>query len=155
MASRALAATVLVLMSAVSCQGDRPQARPGERTDEFLSVSFPSIRLDPNERIVGLEIIVTHGHVKAIDNIPSDWSMYLEVDPPWQSRVSGAAHHGAGALTSSSQLDSLIVISPWPDETHGVEMRASLHTTVDFEQTRTRSFTMNDLVLKKQRRRLP
>lgn len=149
---RALAAIVLVLTSSMSCQGGRRHDEPSERIDELLSVSFPKIELDKNERIVGLEITVTHGYVEAIDNIPADWSVDLKVDPPWQSKVSGSAHHGAGALTSPSQLESFLVIRPWPDKNYRLDVEATLHTTVDFEQTRTRSFKMNDLLLKKRNR---
>jgi len=98
---------------------------------------------------VGLEIIVTYGDVKAIDNIPPDWSINLEVDPAWRSRISGGTHHGAGALTSPSQLDAFLTIRPWPDKDYKLDIQATLQTTVDFERTKARSFKMNDLVLKK------
>lgn len=150
---RALTATVLVLLSSTACQADRGRVVPGARSaDEVVSVSFPPIGLEENERIVGLEIAVTHGFVTSIDNIPPDWDIHLEVDPPWQTKVSGATHHGTGALTSPSPLDSLVTIRPWPDKNYGLDIQATLHTTIDFEKTRTREFKMNELELRKRSR---
>lgn len=143
---------VLALAASLSCQSHGRPVPDGERSLELLSLSFPRVALEANERIVGLEIVVTHGSVKALDNIPVDWSVDLKVDPPWQSKVVGSTHHGVGALVDASQLDSFLVIRPWYDADSSFDVEATLYTTSDFERTKTRSLKKNDLIWRPSKR---
>jgi hypothetical protein len=146
---RVLLAIVFIIIALFSCKANNDQHRPDLKNEELLVLSFPKVSLQENERIVGLEITITHGSVKAINNIPEDWSVDLKTDPQWQPKVSGAPHHGAGALNDLSEVDSLLVIRPWREKGYELDIVAKVFTTIDFEKTRTRSFRMDELILKR------
>lgn len=147
MRSRALAATIVLGFFLVSCQRDEQVGPENTPSEDVLTLSFPRVTLQENERIVGLEITVNYGSIKAITNIPEDWSITLTADPQWAPKVSGFAHHGVGTLTDLSQLNSFLVIRAWRGEGYSFNVEARVDTTTDFKNISSRSFSMNDLVL--------
>ena len=146
---RIIITTLIALVLIQSCKSEKAPIPDAKVEDELFMLSFPTIPLKDNERIVGLEVTITHGSVKSINNIPEDWSIDLKADPQWQPKVTGVAHHGAGALTETSQLQSFLTIRPWTGKWFVLNVEAKLFTTTDFEKTKTLSFKMTDLRLTK------
>ena len=130
-----------------ACDNDEDTRYGAEEKKDLLALSFPRISLGEKERIVGLEISIRHGSVKAITNIPEDWSIALNTDPSWNSTVTGNANHGAGALDDLSKLDSLLLIQPWHGKDYTFTVEVSVITTTDFEKTARQSIGMADLIL--------
>jgi len=144
-------AIAFAIIALFSCKADTGKhGAEAKKNEELLVLSFPKVPLNENERIVGLEITITHGSVRAINNIPEDWSIDLKTDPQWQPKVSGGPHHGAGALTDMSQIDSFLIIRPWREKGYELNIVAKVFTTIDFEKTTTRSFRMDKLILKRE-----
>lgn len=146
---RVILTTVFTIMALFSCKADNGQHHPDLKNEELLVLSFPKVSLQEKERIVGLEITITHGSVKAIDNIPEDWSIDLKTDPQWQPKVSAGPHHGAGAFNDLSEIDTFLVIRPWREKGYKFNIGAKVFTTLDFEKTTTQTFRMEELVLKR------
>jgi hypothetical protein len=143
------AGAVLLLLACGRAElpGGGPPAARGT-----LTLAFPSVALRPGERIVGVEVVVTRGAVTAVTTIPLDWSVDVEADPSWQATVTGGAHHGAGALDSPAALNPFLAIHPYAE---GFDVRATLHATVDFEQTREIHLGRADLILTRRPGRPP
>ena len=140
MKTKALIALACLALLSFSC-GREPR-------QELLSLSFPDSILEKGERLAGFEITIVNGSVKAINNIPEDWSINLNADYQWNPKVSGFAHHGASELVDVSELKSLLTIRPWP-KMGDFSVEATLKTTTDSETHASRLLKMPDLILTK------
>jgi hypothetical protein len=110
-------------------------------------VSFPVLALDQGERICAMKLQVENGRVMAINRIPADWSMNLNLNYGDSPIVSGAAAHGAGCLSSVDELWGAVTVSEASHEGEPVIVSGELSTTIDFETTRSRTFTEHELIL--------
>lgn len=118
--------------------------------DEVI-VSFPSVKLQQSERIVGFEINVTTGHIIQVDRIPQDWSLDVQAEVSSTSAISGSTRHGAGALFTASELPKVTIRidKPFGETAPKFSAEAIIYVTADFEKTRTIRLKEADLVLKK------
>jgi hypothetical protein len=65
---------------------------------QTLSVSIPSLRLAPNERVVAFEIRVTSGRIASLPNLPIGWHISVDNDPSWNTAIRASSRVGAAAL---------------------------------------------------------
>jgi hypothetical protein len=60
--------------------------------------SLRDVHLQPDERVVGIELSVKAGSFVSIDRLPIGWLVTIDNDPSWHTTVKGNARVGAAAL---------------------------------------------------------
>lgn len=120
--------------------------------EELLTLSFPKSSLKSGDRLAAIEITITNGYVRAINNIPMDWSMEVKLEYPSKPIVSGGAGHGAGWVSDISDLDNFLLIKPWQDPKYKYELDIVAKLYIDKkdqEEFQTIILKKKDLILKK------
>jgi len=114
-----------------------------------LSVSIPSLKLTANERIVGFDIHVQSGVIVELPKVPFGWSLSIDNDPSWKTRVSGSLSVGAAALGPDFFRDFLVIDV---EKDAPADVPFALHgeviVTSDFATERRVKLGMKDFVLK-------
>ena len=134
---------VLTVIGALAV--DAPKALSEEQFPQRV-VSLHDIHLVEGERIVGLEITFTAASVYAITHIPKDWSFNLDGAVSYRTKLSGACHHGAGALETARGLPQFTIIlePPFDRTSPKFDISGSVHLTKDFEKARLLKLKITD-----------
>jgi hypothetical protein len=106
---------------------------------------FGSLHLQPNERIVAIEITLTAARFAAINPIPNDWSVSIE-GPIGQCTLKATCQHGGSALSRIQDLDSAITVAIWDRSSFTIS--ATVHTSTDFEHSTEHKLTRSQLILR-------
>ncbi len=93
-----------------------------------LSVKFPKLDVQKNERVVALEMHVSSGMVDLISNIPIGWYVSLDNDAGWNATIKANIIVGAAAL-SADQLRN-IVLNIKKNEFSGLKFAVSADVSV-------------------------
>jgi len=101
---------ILIIMFLLCCLGCKQKEAP-EPADHFLRVlSFPTVPLDAGERISGLEIKMTCGRFRSVNNVPNDWSLEIKGPVSERSTLEADANHGTSYLSNFSNLQDFATI---------------------------------------------
>ena len=112
--------------------------------EQQKTVSFTSVPLGPNERIVMIEIGLRNGRFVTV-HIPNDWEVHVE-GPIGDCRLAGHCGHGGSALNSIHDLDRFVTIAV-SDPTE-FRITATIHTTTDFEHSHKRTLLPSQMLLR-------
>ena len=134
-ASRVSVCAALILSVTVASAHAREQRK---------TLSFSSVPLGPNERIVMVEIALRNGRFVTV-HIPNDWEIHIE-NPIGDCRLAGHCGHGGSALNTIHELDrfATVAISDPAD----FRITVSIHTTTDFEHSTKRTLSRSQLLLR-------
>jgi hypothetical protein len=112
--------------------------------EQQKTLSFGSVSLGPNERIVMIEITLTNGRFVTV-HIPNDWEVHVE-GPIGDCSLAGHCGHGGSALNSIHELDrfATVAISDPAD----FRITVTIHTTTDFEHSTKRTLSPSQLLLR-------
>jgi len=91
----------------------------------LLTVSFPDVKLEPDEYIQSVAVRVTFGRVVSVNHILGDWDTEVEWDNPGLKVVNLQAVHFVSGLTNTHELDGFITVSP---DNSFFAIQAELHT---------------------------
>ena len=110
------------------------------------AMSIQTIKISAGERIVSFEIRISAGAFRIISNLPVGWTVVIDNDASWQTRVTGSPEVGAAALSEElKELRFLIEKNKFEDSKFRVEGTVSV--TKDFQQTRKIWLNSSDLYL--------
>lgn len=102
-----------------------------------------------NERVVGFELRIVAGKIDSFLSIPIGWSIDIDNDPSWKTKIVGSSVVGAAALRPDS-LNNIIRIEKREFMDLEFNVKIDVIVTEDFEKERTVHLKMNDLVLRKE-----
>jgi hypothetical protein len=107
-------------------------------------LSFRSVRLDPKERIVAIEIDLTDARFVSV-HIPDDWGIRVE-GPIGDCKLSGQSGHGASGLKSIRELDRFVTIAVYDPANFHITVR--IYTSTDFEHSIKRTLLPSQFLLR-------
>jgi len=158
-------AQILIVALLIAVSGCAMLSQPArtavnyDRCKRAWRISFPDVALELNERICGLELKITRVRILAINYIPAGWSMAVDAGYADRPSISGNAGHGTGCLLSTDELREFVTVcdpSSMPESGElPFAIEGTLVTTTDFEATRHRTFTMDDLIMQEASRATP
>jgi hypothetical protein len=109
------------------------------------TLSFRSVALAPNERIVAIEISLTDGRFVTV-HIPNDWGIHVE-GPIGDCRLAGQCGHSSSALRSIHELDRFATLAT--DDPSSFRITATISVTTDFVHSTKRTLPRSQLLLRK------
>ncbi len=112
----------------------------------LVSVSVSVPRLAPGERVVGFDFQVTSGRIAQLPNLPIGWSLSVDNDPSWNTKIDASVIVGAAALDPSFFQNFLVVER---EESLGIafDMKGEIIVSKDFSTTRRVTVGKNELIL--------
>ncbi len=119
------------------------------------TVSISHLKLAPGERVIGFDVQLKAARVASLPKVPPAWSITIDNEPSWNSRISGTIGVGAAALGSGNFFEDFLVIEKCPKGL-GVEKPPSFGitveviTTTDFNNEKRIFLKNEDLLLQKQ-----
>jgi hypothetical protein len=126
---------------------------PAISADKFV-ICLKNNHFADNERIIGFEVKITSGKVDSFLSVPIGWSINIDNDPSWQTKITGSFAVGAAALRPDL-LSNIIRI----EKNESIDLRFNIEidiiVTKDFEKERTIHLKMNDLILRKETKIAP
>jgi len=87
----------------------------------YRVVSFPKLKLSPDERISEFEIKMTCARVRSLNKVPDDWSLDLSGPASEVSVLKAVAGHGTSWISDIQELDSFITIQVCSPECFEIE----------------------------------
>ena len=102
------------------------RAAPGYR------LFFPTIHLEPNERIAGFDLSVQCGHIVAITDIPWDWNMDVIRAVSEIEELHASAGHGISYVRDMDQFNGGVHIVP--TDTTCFDVTATVTATFDTDR---------------------
>ena len=76
---------------------------------ELWAVSIPNLNFRPGERAVGFQINLKAAAVYAVEPVPVGWTVVIENNASWVTRIMGKAEVGAASLHPSDFQNLLTV----------------------------------------------
>ncbi len=76
---------------------------------DVYAISIPNLQIDSNSSIVGLELNINAGSVLAVQSIPIGWTLNINNDASWRTKIKGNTTLGAASL-ASDELKRLTLI---------------------------------------------
>ena len=133
------------------------QAQEAEPEDVWV-VSIPHLALPPGERVVGFSVRLKTAMVSSLPKIPWGWSITIDNDLSWNTRVSGHIQVGVAAFEDENDASAFfrdfLVIERPPKEvsvrSQPFDLTIELMTTVDFDVTKHILLKKEKLLLRKQ-----
>jgi len=116
---------------------------------QILSVSIPALHLTGKERIVGFEFHLRSGMIARLPNVPYGWSISIDNDPSWNTRISGSLAVGAAALDVDFFRDFMVVEVEDPPWGPPLDLSGEIIVTSDFLTERRIKLGKKDFVLVK------
>jgi len=113
--------------------------------EQQWTLSFGSVALAPNERIVAIEISLTDGRFVTV-HIPNDWGIHVE-GPIGDCRLAAQCGHSGSALRSIHELDRLVTLAT--DDPSSFRITAIISVTTDFVHSTKRTLPRSQLLLRK------
>ena len=114
-----------------------------------LLVSIPALKLEAKERIVGLDIHVRSGMIVQLPKVARGWSISIDNDPSWNTRISGSLAVGAAALDVDFFRDFMVVEVEDPPWGPPLDLSGEIIVTSDFLTERRIKLGKKDFVLVK------
>lgn len=108
------------------------------------TLSVQTVRLAAGERIVSFEIRIKAGAFRTISDLPLGWTVDIDNDPSWDTKVTGSLVVGAAVL-SADELKKLTFLIENEDLRFQVE--GTLAVTNDFVKTRNIQLHSSDFRL--------
>ena len=134
-ASRVIACAAVTLFVTLAVAHAREQRK---------TLSFGSVPLGPNERIVMIEIVLTNGRFVTV-HIPNDWEVHVE-GPIGDCKLAGHCGHGGSALNSIHELDRFATLAV--SDPADFRITVTIHTTTNFEHSTKRTLSSSQLLLR-------
>jgi hypothetical protein len=82
---------------------------PGTRR---FAVEIRSDSLLTGERISGISVTVSGGHISSVESIPADWFIELEPTPDGAALLRASANHGTSWLPPADALQPTFRVTP-------------------------------------------
>jgi hypothetical protein len=142
---RLLSAIFIAVLLVAGCASPAPKSSVRIHAGREYRLSFPHVSLRSGERIVALHVKLSGVFLRAVSNIPRDWSVDAPSPISGQVEFAGSCAHGAGALFSIHDLDSMLRFRVIDSEQFDVS--AEVIVTEDFDKTRSIMLTRHELVL--------
>lgn len=121
-------------------------------SSQDLVIKFPKIQLAKKERIVSFDLYLGGYWVTDVRNLPRDWDLRYDPSIPTEVTLKAAAQHGVGALNYGENLNVEISLREMPSYETATDLkrniRATVYTTDDFENTKEYWYEQNALVKK-------
>ena len=118
-----------------------------ESSDHYIRVvSLPEFPLQEGERIAAVSVTMRCGRFRAVNHIPTDWSLTIEGPVSEVSELYAIANHGTGWLYDIHDLDDFVTVLVCEPSCFDITA-AVITSTADDEKTRT--FTKQELLLSK------
>jgi len=142
---RLLSAIFIAVFLVAGCASPAPKSSVRIRSGGEYRLLFPEVNLRPGERIVALNVKLSGVFLRSVSNIPPDWSVDAPSPISEQVEFASSCAHGAGALFSIHDLDSMLRFRVIDSEQFDVN--AEIVVTEDFDKTRSILLTRHELVL--------
>jgi hypothetical protein len=115
-----------------------------------LLVSIPALKLEANERIIGIDFHVHSGMITQLPKVARGWSTSVDNDPSWNTRISGSLAVGAAALDADFFRDFMgIEVESDAPADHPFSLSGEIIVTSDFATERRIKLVMKDFALVK------
>jgi hypothetical protein len=123
-----------------------PTARPAPKAAKLETLSIEALHITPGERVVGFDLMITSGRVAKVLKAPIGWSISVENDPSWNTKISGSILVAAATVNPSFFHDFAAIEK---NETLGsvFHVRGDVIVSRDFVKERRIPITMRDVVL--------
>jgi hypothetical protein len=82
----------------------------GAQSGRLRTFSVGNLSLQKNERIVGLEVDVAAGAFDSITKLPVGWTVTIDNDASWQTKVQASVQVGAASLSPESLQKVLLIV---------------------------------------------
>jgi hypothetical protein len=118
-------------------------ARSDPSQGRLISVSVTAPSLAPGERVVGFHFRVKSGRIAQLPNLPIGWSISVDNDPSWDTKIDASIIVGAAAL-DTSYFQNFIVVER--NESLGISFDMSREIVVsrDFSTVRRIKIEKNE-----------
>ncbi len=142
---------IVVLAGLALCLAGCSCAAPtqGWQAEDFLSVSFPPVKLATDEYIESVELELQDGMIATINWIPPDWHLDARWDTPNLTLLNLWARHFGSGLTSGRDLDGFITVQAGHPTRFEVKARLLTEIPNPTEpKCRTNFFTQSNLIFR-------
>ncbi len=111
------------------------------------TLSVQTIKLAAGERIVSFEIRITAGAFRTISDLPLGWTVDIDNDPSWHTKVTGSLMVGAAALSPEELKKTKFLIEKEEFEDLRFQIEGTVVVTTDFVKTRNIQLNSSDFRL--------
>jgi hypothetical protein len=140
-----IAVYVAVVLSCVSL-GAQTKSIP--HNDQRYTLTFPNLRTVPGERVVGFSVNVDSGRIASVPEVPIGWSIAINNDASWNTKLTATVEVGAAALDAGFFRD-FVVIEKSSLGGGPFAVRCEVVVTKDFKSERHIQIERNDLALRR------
>lgn len=103
-----LTATLTASLLLASQKAEVPEVAAPHNA-QFVSVSLPALPIGARERVVGFNFEVTSGRISQLPDMPIGWSISVNNDPSWNTKVDASVLVAAAALDTSFFKDFAVI----------------------------------------------
>lgn len=121
-------------------------ARSDPSHGRLISVSVSAPRLAPGERVVGFHFRVKSGRIAQLPNLPIGWSISVDNDPSWNTKIDASIIVGAAALDTSF-FQNFLAVERNESLEIPFDMRGEIFVSQDFSSVRRIKVGRNELRL--------
>jgi hypothetical protein len=143
--SAVAAATLLVLVSGAA-EGPAGATLPH---GQFVAVSLPALQIGAGERVVGFDFEVTSGRIAQIKDMPIGWSISVDNDASWNTKIHASVLVAAAALDGSFFKD-FVVIQKEANAENPFELKGKVLVSTDFSKVREIRVGMKDFAIREE-----
>ncbi len=111
------------------------------------TLSVQTIKVEAGERIVSFEIRIAAGAFRTISDLPLGWTVDIDNDASWHTKVGGSLMVGAAALSPEELKKLKFLIEKNEFEDLKFQIEGTLVVTKDFDKTRNIQLNSSDFRL--------
>jgi hypothetical protein len=120
--------------------------QPAPKVAMLETASIEALHITPGERVVGFDLMITSGRVAKVLKAPIGWSISVDNDPSWNTRIRGSILVAAAAVNASFFRDFVVI-----EQNEGLgepfQVQGEVIVSRDFVKERRIPITMRDVVL--------
>lgn len=139
-----VAITVLLLTASLEPDG---LTEAGTAHSQFVLVSLPALHVGAAERIVGFHLKVTSGRIAQMADMPIGWSVSVENDPSWNTKIDASILVAAAAVDTSF-FKNFAVIEKERSAENPFNLVGEVDVSADFSKVRKIPVAMKNFVVR-------